>query len=210
MPVAGVPASTPVAGVKVTPAGSAPDSARVGGGEPVAVTVKLPNDPTAKAVAAPLVIAGAVPDGALTVRSAVAALPAPPSVELTFPVTLCLRPAVVPVTFTVMVQLPNGPSAPFARLTLALAATALILPRQEPLTPFGVATTRPEGRLSVNARPVRVDAFGLFRVRLRLVVPLRAMLDAPKTLPMVGGRTADAGFTMRLAVAVPPAPPSTD
>ena len=48
----------PVAELKVTPVGSAPDSVIVGGGKPVAVTVNAPAWPTVKVVVAALVIAG--------------------------------------------------------------------------------------------------------------------------------------------------------
>ena len=40
VPAAGVPPRTPVAGLKVTPLGSAPDSLNVGAGKPAPVTVK--------------------------------------------------------------------------------------------------------------------------------------------------------------------------
>ena len=63
-----MPASTPVVGVKVTPAGRVPDSARVGAGEPVAVTVNVPAVPCVKVVWLAEVIAGAVPAG-LTVSA---------------------------------------------------------------------------------------------------------------------------------------------
>ena len=65
----GVPLRTPVATVNDTPLGSAPDSDRVGVGEPVAVTVNEPDDPTVKLVLFALVMAGAVPVG-LTVSVA--------------------------------------------------------------------------------------------------------------------------------------------
>ncbi len=63
----GVPARTPVPGVKVTPVGRVPDSARVGVGEPVAVTVNVPAEPSVKVVWLAEVMAGAVPE-VFTVR----------------------------------------------------------------------------------------------------------------------------------------------
>jgi hypothetical protein len=57
---AGVPLSTPVDGVNVTPFGSAPDSLRVGVGVPDAITVKDPAAPTVKVVLVALVNMGAV------------------------------------------------------------------------------------------------------------------------------------------------------
>ena len=56
----GVPASAPVAGVKVTPGGRVPDWVKVGAGVPEAVTVKLPDVPTVKVVAVALVKVGAM------------------------------------------------------------------------------------------------------------------------------------------------------
>ena len=61
VPRAGVPASTPVAGVKVTADGSAPVRDRVGDGVPVAVTVKVPGKPTVKVVVLALAMFGATP-----------------------------------------------------------------------------------------------------------------------------------------------------
>ena len=57
VPVAGVPLSTPVAVLKVTPPGNAPVSANLVG-ELVAVTVKLPAVPTVKLVLLALVMLG--------------------------------------------------------------------------------------------------------------------------------------------------------
>ena len=49
----------PVAGVKVTPAGRVPVIERVGAGEPVAVTVKVPAEPRVKLALLGLVMTGA-------------------------------------------------------------------------------------------------------------------------------------------------------
>jgi hypothetical protein len=57
----GVPLSTPVAVLNVTPAGRAPVSLRVGAGVPVAAIVNVPAVPTVKVVLLALVIVGAVP-----------------------------------------------------------------------------------------------------------------------------------------------------
>jgi len=60
VPAAGVPRSTPNE-VNATPLGRAPDSVKVGAGNPVAVTANEPNVPTVKVVWFALVIAGAWP-----------------------------------------------------------------------------------------------------------------------------------------------------
>jgi len=59
VPAAGVPDSTPVVELKVTPEGRVPVSERAGVGKPVAVTVKLPSEPVVKVTLFALVIAGA-------------------------------------------------------------------------------------------------------------------------------------------------------
>jgi len=59
VPVVGVPESTPVARLKVTPKGKAPDSLKVGAGAPVVVTVNEPLVPTENEVLFALVITGA-------------------------------------------------------------------------------------------------------------------------------------------------------
>ena len=58
-PMIGVPDSTPVVELRVTPLGSGPVSEKVGAGLPEAVTVKVPALPTVKVVALPDVIDGA-------------------------------------------------------------------------------------------------------------------------------------------------------
>ena len=57
--VPGIPLSTPVDALNVTPLGKVPASLSVGAGEPVAVTVNVPACPAVKLVVLALVIAGA-------------------------------------------------------------------------------------------------------------------------------------------------------
>src|SRR5207245_3753352 len=59
VPAAGVPLSTPVVALNVTPLGKVPVSLKVGVGKPVAVTVKLPAVPTVNVVLLALVMVGA-------------------------------------------------------------------------------------------------------------------------------------------------------
>ena len=75
VPAAGVPASTPVAAVKLTPEGNAPDSDSVGAGRPVAVTVKEPREPRTKVALLALVMAGAW--FTVSVKLCVASAPTP-------------------------------------------------------------------------------------------------------------------------------------
>jgi hypothetical protein len=93
--------------------------------------------------------------GPATVMEAFDVLPVPASVEVTWTL-LFFTPAVVPVTFTETVQDALEASVPAERLMLPDPATAVAVPPQVLLNALGVATTRPAGRLSVNAIPVSV------------------------------------------------------
>jgi hypothetical protein len=141
--------------------------------------------------------------GPTTVMLAFDVFPVPPLVEETV-TELFLTPAVVPVTFTKKVQELLIPSVAPERLTLEEAAVAVIVPPPHaPVSPFGVATTTPAGRLSVKATPVSAMlALGLLTVKVNFVFWFTPMLEAPKALVIVGGVP-----TVRFAVAVLPVPP---
>ncbi len=112
-------------------------------------------------VAAPkaLLIVG----GAITVMLTEAVPPVPPSTEVTLPVILFFTPPVVPVTLTEKVQeLLAAKEAP-ERLTMLVACVAVIVPPpQLPVSPFGVETTRPTGKVSLKPTPVRPCVVLLF------------------------------------------------
>lgn len=116
--------------------------------------VKLSDvEPSSGMLAAPnaLVIVG----GPTTLTLAFDVLPVPPLVELTVTL-LFFIPAVLPCTFTETVQLAPGARVAPERLTVELPAAAVAVPPQVLLRPEGVATTRPSGRLSLNATPFSV------------------------------------------------------
>jgi hypothetical protein len=96
---------------------------------------------------------------------------------------------------------------PPVRLMLVDPATAVAVPVQVFDKPFGVATTSPAGSVSVNATPVSATVFaaGFVTVKVRVLVPFRAIVVGVKAFAITGGAT-----TMRLAEAVPPVPPSVD
>ena len=181
---------SPLGVATVMPAGSVsvkaiPVSAVVAFG---LLMVKLSDvDPPAAMLAAPkdFEMVGAL--STMTLADAVS--PVPPLVEVTAPVTLFFVPADVPVTFTENVHDPLAAIAAPERLTLPLPAVAVIVPPpHEPVSPLGVEITRPAGRLSVKATPVRPNVeFGLPAVKLRVVDPPRAMVAAPKEVIRVGG-----------------------
>jgi len=146
--------------------------------------------------------------GARTVSVAVLlGTPEPLCVEETAPVVLDWTPEVIPVTFTLKVQEPLAATAPAANVMLVAPAAAVMVPLpQEPVGTGGVLTTKPAGKLSVNATPVSGSAvFELVMVKLNVVAPLNGIVVAPKDLAMVGGAA-----TLRLAEAVLPLPPLVD
>ena len=134
-------------------------------------------------------------------------VPVPPLVELIAPVVLLTVPDCVPMTFTVTVQVLEAEIAPPDRLIVVVLAAAVTDPPQVSDTPGAEATCSPLRRESLNATPVSdtVLPVGLVSVKVRVVVPFKGRLAAPKTLLIVGGAT-----TVRLALAVRPVPPSFD
>jgi hypothetical protein len=146
-----------------------------------------------------------------TVMLAEAVLPGPASFDVTLVVTLFFNPTVVPVTFTAKVQ--NAPAAKLApnRLTLADPAVAVMPPPpQDPVTPLGVATIRPAGKVSVKPTPLSDTlTLGLVIVKLRLVIPFSRMVGAPNALLIMAGTSVE-DSTVRLAEAVLPGPASFD
>jgi hypothetical protein len=105
----------------------------------------------------------AIEGGAMTEIEAVAVPPAPPSVEVTFPVTLFCVPATIPVTLTEKVH--DALAARFApdKLTAPPPCAAVIVPPpQLPVSPLGVETTNPPGSTSANPTPVSAVVALLF------------------------------------------------
>src|SRR5580700_7007805 len=143
--------------------------------------------------------------GALVaVTEALDVLPVPPLAEITCTL-LFFTPPVTAVTLTEKVQELLVANVAPARMTDEDPAVAVIVPPpQEPANALGVATTRPAGRLSVNATPVNATAFatGLLMVKLSEVEPFNASVAAPNDLVITGGLA-----TVTLAVAVLPVPP---
>jgi len=145
--------------------------------------------------------------GSKTARVADAVPPVPPSVEVTALVVLFCTPVAVLVTFTPKVQDELPVKIAPDRLIVFDPATAVMPPPpQPPASPFGVEMTSPAGNVSVIPIPLSVEVeFGLVMVKLKPVVPLRAIEVAPNVLVIAGGAT-----TVKLAEAVPPEPPSVE
>jgi hypothetical protein len=119
---------------------------------------------------------------------------------------LFFTPAVLPATFSEIVQDVFVASVAPDKLTDDEPAVAVVVPPQFVVSPLGVATTKPAGKESVKAMPVReMFPAGLAMVKLREVVPFTGMLAVPNDLVMVGGLATD-----RFAEAVLPVPPLVD
>jgi len=159
-------------------------------------------EPLRGMLAAPnvLVMTGAV----VAVTVALDVFPVPPFVEVTCTL-LFFTPPVTAVTPTEKVQELFVARVAPARLTVEVPASAVIVPPpQAPANALGVDTTKPAGRLSVNATPVNATAFatGLLIVKLSEVEPVNGRVVAPNVLVITGGLA-----TVTFAVAVLPAPP---
>lgn len=140
------------------------------GPKPTLLTVIVHCAPVWPRLKVPECVLVMVGSGARTSIDAVAWLPEPAFVEVIVPVVFTLWPLVVPVTFTEKVQEPPAAMVPPERLTDE--AEVVIVPEpQDPVRPFGLATTRPAGRASVNATPARATVeFGLVMVKLKVVL----------------------------------------
>ena len=129
--------------------------------------------------------------------------PGPLSVDETGPVVLFCTPAAMPCTFTLTLQLAFAASVAPVRLIEPEPAAAVTVPVQVVTSPFGVATCKPAGRVSLNATPVSARLeLGLLSVKVSEVFAFSRMLAAPKALVIVGGAA-----TLRFAEAVLPVPP---
>lgn len=152
-------------------------------------------------------------------------VPGPLSLAEIGPVVFDRVPVPVTSRFTVITQVPcatgfDGPVM-FARFTLIIGGgpagaseppvkvmvpepgLAVTVPPQVSVTWFGVATTSPAGRVSVNEMPVRVTVvFELLIVKLTPTVEFCPTALAPKSLWIVGGAA-----TVSVSDAVLPVPP---
>src|SRR5215470_3582224 len=88
---------------------------------------------------------------------------------------------------------------------MPVGAVVVTVPPQ--IVAEALATVKPVGSVSVNARPVSETVFaaGLVIVNVSEVVAFNAMLEGWNTLAIDGGAT-----TLMLAEAVPPVPPSVE
>ena len=138
-----------------------------------------------------------------TVILAFAVFPTLPSVEVTC-VLLFFTPPVVPVTFNETAHEVFGASVAPVSVATPPPLAAVAVPPHVLFNAFGVATTSPAGRLSVNAIPVSGMVFeaGFVIVSVKLVEPFTGILAAPNAFAIVGGVA-----TVRFAVAVFPVPP---
>jgi hypothetical protein len=98
-------------------------------------------------------------------------------------------------------------TVPPVKLMLVDPATAVAVPAQVFVNPFGVETTSPAGKVSLYATPVWATEFaaGLVIVNVSVETPLNEIVVGLNALAIAGGAT-----TAMLANAVPPVPPSVE
>lgn len=137
-----------------------------------------------------------------TCKPAVAVLPTPPFVEVTFPVTLVNVPGCVPTTVTANVHWPFTPTvAPDSEIVFP----PLVVTVPPQAVPVPLTTVSPAGSTSVNATPVSAIelTIGLAIINPRDVVPFTVMSVGLKALAITGGAT-----TNNIALPLLPVPPS--
>ena len=142
--------------------------------------------------------------GVATVKFAVAVLPVPPLVEVTFPVVFVYWPEAAPVTVTLNTHwLFAAIVAPDSEIPVG--AVVVSVPPQTVAVAF--ATVSPVGSVSVNATPVSACAFpaGFVMVNVNDVVAFSAIDEGLNAFTIDGGAS-----TFTLAEAVPPVPPSVE
>ena len=82
--------------------------------------------------------------------------------------------------------------APVRLIELEPAVAVMVPLPQLPDSPFGVATTKPEGRVSVNPTPViAFPELVLVTTKVKLVVPFRGTNELPKAAINVGAVPTD-------------------
>lgn len=187
--------------MKITPVGKVPEAVSVGVGMPVAVTVNELATPKVNVVELAEVITG---DSAETVKDAEAVFPVPPSVLDMRLLVLFLVPAVIPVTLTRTVQEVFAAKEPLDKLIKLEPAVAVLVPPQVLLNPFGVATTRPAGKVSEKANPLSDELLGLVTVNVNTLELFKGIVDGLKALVNEGGpitvNEAEAGLPGPLSV----------
>ncbi len=126
-------------------------------------------------------------DKSFTSKLADAVFPIPPFVEDTW-TEFVLSPIDVPFTLTEKVQDALAARVAPVKLTVEEPAVAVIVPPPHvPEITLGVFTITPDGRVSVNAIPLRVEVrFGFVIVKVRLVALFVRMLLCPKVLAITG------------------------
>src|SRR6185312_13997419 len=128
----------------------------------------------------------AIDGGAATVKLAVAVLPVPPLVEVTFPVVLVYCPETAPVTVTLNWHwLFTGMLAPVN--AIPVGAVVVSVPPQT--LEEALATVSPVGSVSVKATPVSGSTFaaGLMIVNVSEVVAFSEIVEGLKTFAIDGG-----------------------
>lgn len=169
----------------------------------VTVNVKLVA-PFNGIVAAPKALT--IEGGLMMVRVSEAVPPVPPFVEVIAFVVFRNTPSVAPVTFTENVHAVfTGRVVPLRETVPDPAVAVIVPPPQDPVNPFGVLTTIPAGKLSVNATPATLTTFagGFATWKLSEVTPFTGIGVAPKFFETVGGATTSIVIVALALVAWP-------
>ena len=130
----------------------------------ITTVVIVTDAPSAGAVGDAVTVVFVLPGVTVSVADAVA--PGPALAEVSAEVTFWKTPVMTVVTLTEKVHSALAARVAPDRLTTAEFAVAVIVPPpHDPLSPFGVATTMPDGNVSVKARPDTAWSWSVFDSR---------------------------------------------
>ena len=127
--------------------------------------------------------------GAITTIAAMAGVPSIVSFEVSGLVTLLFRPGVFAVIAMVILQVPLAAKAPPEKVTIVVVN--VIVPPQN--GPVNGTIVNPGGRVSVNARPVKVVVFIFLRLMPILKVPFKGTVVPAKFFVITGASIAAPG-----------------
>lgn len=139
-----------------------------------------------------------------TTTLAVDVLPVPPSTDWTVTELIAIA-SIVPLTFTLNEHEAVAGIVPVILMTLLPGVAVMVPAPHDPVSPFGVLTTKPVGKLSVKLTVSETVALGFRILKLRVVPPPTGMASRLNILLITGGAT-----TVMLAEPGLPGPPSMD
>lgn len=102
---------------------------------------------------------------------------------------LIAGPSIVPLTFTVTVQVAPGARVP-PRTAFTLLFSVRNMPAHVLIKPSGVANDKPAGKISTTLTASGTVGFGFVSVRVTVVVPFKPTVAVPKAFVSITSKGA--------------------